>query len=89
LTLAEAGNYALLIEGHAADTISGSYTFVVIPQGNTPPPPPAPSTSLTLGSVINASISIAGEQDRYGFMLANESVVYFDSLTNMATLIGL
>ncbi len=85
-TLVQPGRYTLLLEGGNGDTGSGSYTFVVVPQGNTPPSPPPPSTPLTLGSTVNASISAPGEQDRYTFTLAGASLLYFDALTNNGNL---
>src|SRR5207249_2123915 len=85
-TLAQAGAYTLLLEGATSDTGSGTYTFLVVPQGNTPPAPPPPSTPLTLGGTVNASISAAGEQDRYSFTLAGAALLYFDGLTNNGNL---
>ena len=55
---------------------------MIVPQGNTPPPPAPPSTPLTLGSIVNESIAVTGEQDRYTFTLDSASLLYFDSRTN-------
>ena len=68
-TLAQPGATPCWWRARIGDTGSGTYTFVVVPQGNSPPAPP-PSTPLTLGSTVNAAISVAGEQDRYSFTLA-------------------
>ena len=85
LTLAQPGNYTLLLAGAIIDTTSGSYTFVVVPQGNTPQPPPT-GTPLTLGAIVSDSIAVAGEQDRYTFTLTQASLLIFDSLTNNGNL---
>ncbi len=86
ITLPQSGQYSLLLEGNVSDTQANAYTFVVVPQGNTPPPPPSPSVPLTLGSIVNASIGAVAEQDRYTFSLPNDSLLYFDSLSNSSTI---
>jgi hypothetical protein len=84
-TLTQAGNYALLIEGSLRDTVSGTYTFNVVPQGNVPQPPPT-GAALVLGTTVSNAISVAGEQDRYILTLAQASLLYFDALTNNGNL---
>jgi RHS repeat-associated protein len=86
LTVSQPGSYTLLLEGAITDTGSGSYTFLVVPQGNVPLPPPPTSTPLVLGTTASDSISAAGEQDRYSFTLGSASLLYFDSLTNNGNL---
>jgi RHS repeat-associated protein len=87
LTLPQPGSYTLLIEGRLGDTATGNYTFTVQPQGTVPPPAPPPSTPYALGGTVSDSIAAAGEQDRYSFTLASDSLLYFDSLTNNQNLI--
>src|SRR5262245_31082226 len=81
LTLGFAGTYTLLIEGQGSVATSGSYTFRVDLQGNTPPPEPPASLPLVLGATTTHSISVAGEQDAYSFTLDSPARLYFDSLT--------
>ena len=70
-TLAQAGNYTLLLEGHVAETGAGTYTFNVQPVTTD-------SQALTLGSVTSGSIGVTGEQDQYTFNLAAPGLFYFD-----------
>src|SRR5262249_6610164 len=65
----------LLIEGAVADVGTGTYTFAVLPTTTAP-------VALTLGSLVDASIDVPGELDRYSFSLANTTRVYFDALIN-------
>ncbi|MHB0961459.1 MAG: RHS repeat-associated core domain-containing protein [Pirellulaceae bacterium] len=69
------GNYTLLVEGYYHDTDIGSYTV------NVQPIAPAVPQALTLGSTVNETIAISGEQDVYQFTLAAASNLYFDSLS--------
>ena len=46
----------------------------------------SPTTTLTLGTQVNGSISQIGQQNLYTFSLANASQLYFDSLTNDSSL---
>src|SRR5207248_1078137 len=85
LTLAQPGSYTLLLEGAMGDTGSGNYTINVQPMGNVPPTPLSGSP-LALGTTVSDSIAVAGEQDRYIFMLSAPSLLYFDSLTNNGNL---
>jgi hypothetical protein len=74
-----AGTYTLLIEGGVGNTSSTSYGFNVQPVTS-------PTTTLTLGTQVNGSISQIGQQNLYTFSLANASQLYFDSLTNDSSL---
>ena len=81
VTLTASGTYTLLVEGYIGDTGTGNYTLNVQFQGNTPPQAPS-GTPLSLGSVVNGTLAVAGQQDRYTFTLASASLLYFDALTN-------
>jgi len=85
LALNLAGVYTLILEGRRNAAANQSYTFNIVAQGNTPPTP-ITGTALTLGSTISDSISVAGELDDYQFNLANPATLYFDSLSNDASL---
>jgi len=85
-TLALSGTYTLLLEGAVGDTVSGTYTFVVVSEGTATPDPPPPSTPLVLGTIVSDSISASGQQDRYTFTLPTAGVLCFDSLTANANL---
>ncbi|MHB8861524.1 MAG: putative Ig domain-containing protein [Pirellulaceae bacterium] len=73
-TLAQAGSYTLILEGHIAETGTGTYTINVQPVTDT-------SQTLSLGSVTSGSIGVSGEQDHYTFNLAAPGLFYFDALT--------
>ena len=81
VTLTASGTYTLLVEGYIGDTGTGNYTLNVQFQGNIPPQAPS-GTPLSLGSVVNGTLAVAGQQDRYTFSLASASLLYFDALTN-------
>jgi ELWxxDGT repeat protein len=84
-TLVAAGTYTLLLEGYIGDTTTGSYTFNVQPMGNVPPTIIS-GIPLTLGTTVNGTIAIAGQQNIYTFNLAADSKLYFDALTNNSSL---
>ena len=71
-TLAVAGTYTLLVESDIEAMASGSCTFNVQFQDNTPPDPPI-GTDLTLNAMVQGDIGAPGEVDRYTFSLASES----------------
>jgi RHS repeat-associated protein len=75
LTLAVAGTYTVLVEGFISDTGTVNYSFNVAPITDT-------TQSLALGSAVNATLAVPGEQDQYTFILAANALLYFDSLTN-------
>src|SRR5262249_4243112 len=75
LTLPAGGAYAVLVEGDVRDTGTVGYSFNVAPVTDTTQP-------LTLGSSINGTLAGPGQQDRYRFTLAADSLLYFDSRTN-------
>src|SRR5205814_1271647 len=54
-------------------------------QGNVPPAPLS-GTPLTLGSTVNDTIAVAGQQVQYTFTLAAGALLYFDALTNDSNL---
>ena len=76
-TLTATGRYTLIIEGASTDTGTTSYAFNVAPITDT-------TSSLALGSTVNATMAAPGEQDHYTFMLPSRALAYFDSLTNNA-----
>jgi hypothetical protein len=85
LTLPLDGSYTLTVEGRVLDTGSdGEFTFDVVRIGNELNPPPP--TALTLGDVVSGEIGVVYETDRYSFTLDESSLLYFDSLTNDASL---
>ena len=81
VTLNVAGSYTLLIEGYPYDTGTGSYTFNVEFQDNTPPILPT-GTALTLGTLVSESLDVTGESDVYTFTLASVSNLYFDTFSD-------
>ncbi|WP_013334653.1 putative Ig domain-containing protein [Gloeothece verrucosa] len=72
----DAGDYWLVIQGNAAESWTGGsndYKFrIVTPQLNTAP--------LTMGTVINGSISETGEQDTYTFTGTAGQQLFYDAL---------
>src|SRR5262249_13168071 len=80
LTLGPAGTYTLLVEGAIGDTGTGSYTLNVQPMGNVPPTVVS-GTPLVLGATAAGNATASGQQDRYTFTLASQSLLYFDALT--------
>ncbi|MFN0054155.1 MAG: putative Ig domain-containing protein [Planctomycetales bacterium] len=75
LTLAQSGQYTLLVEGAAGNTGTSTYRFNVQPVTFVSQP-------LILGSLVNGSIGVPGEQDLYTFSLAKPALLYFDGLSN-------
>ena len=69
--LSQSGTYTLSIEGQVYEfRSSGNYNFNVIDLGE--------PQELILGETINATL----KKDRYSFTLDEDSLLYFDSLTN-------
>jgi len=78
-TLEFAGVYTLLIEGRIWSTGSVArfdYGF------NIQPVVDDPASALTIGETVNGNIADAGQQVAYTFSLADETLLYFDSLSN-------
>ena len=74
VTLPQPGTYFLVIEGRRnSGNGSASYAFNVVPDLQS-------STPLTLGSTVNASLSVPGESDSYTFTLASAGRLNFDVL---------
>jgi len=85
VTLDVAGTYRILVEGRNSDTGSdGEFVFEVVALGNALNP--TSPTAITVGDVVNGDIAKVHETDRYTFTLSNESLIYFDSLTNESSL---
>lgn len=84
-TLDFAGTYRILVEGRIRDTgANGEFTFDIVPLGNALNP--TPPTPIFVGDVINGDIGVLYETDRYAFTLDDDSLIYFDSLTNDSSL---
>jgi hypothetical protein len=89
LTLAEAGTYRLLIEGHVSVTGASSYTINVQPvvdEVGEPFPISLTATpdplDLEVNQTINGNIDVTGDQDRYTFTVgAGGARLYFDALS--------
>jgi len=77
--LAASGTYTLLVEADVANAGNDVYEMSIALQGNTPPA--LTGTPLTLGTTVQDMIA-ASETDSYIFSLAQQSLLYFDSLTN-------
>jgi hypothetical protein len=79
-TLALAGVYTLLIEGRIWSTGSSlarfDYSFNIQPVADDP------ASALSIGEAVNGNIDHAGQRDSYSFSLADETLLYFDSLSN-------
>ena len=80
ITQRVSGTYTLLIEGNLSQTGTGSYSFNVVPQGNTPPVP-FTGTPLTIGQVYSGSLTNTST-NAYTFTLASDARLVFDTLTN-------
>lgn len=77
-TLEFAGVYTLLIEGRVwtSDSIARfDYSF------NVQPVVDDPESALSIGDTVDGNIAHTGQQDRYTFALADETLLYFDSLS--------
>jgi hypothetical protein len=78
-TLAFAGVYTLLIEGRiwTRDSVARfDYSF------NIQPVVDDPASALTIGDTVDGNIAHSGQQNSYSFSLADETLLYFDSLSN-------
>ncbi len=77
--LLSGGHYTVLVEGQVDDTgVDGSFSFDVVPVYNEL----APTTQLVLGETVSRAPSKAFSLERFSFSLENQSLIYFDSLTN-------
>jgi len=81
-SLSLTGTYTLLIEGRITNTVASNYTFNVQLVEHVDPPAPPAADPLALGAVVSGQIAVAGEQDHYGFSLADDALLYLDALTN-------
>jgi hypothetical protein len=43
---------------------------------------PRPSTPIALGSIVNGTIGVSGEQDQFTFQMPTSGRVHFDSMTD-------
>jgi hypothetical protein len=75
VTLAAAGIYTLLVEGHYGNTGSGTYQFNVVPVNDG-------AQILTLGSLVTGAITVPGQAQSYTFTLPVAASLYFDSRTD-------
>ena len=85
LTLGPAGTYTLLVEGHVNNTGSGSYSFILVPQGPAQPPV-FTGAPLALNTVVSSNLSVAVPTNNFIFTLASETRLSFDAQTNNANL---
>ena len=81
LTLAQSGEYTLLLEGALSNSGIGTYTINVQPVT-------IASQPLTLGSLVNGSIDVPGGQDQYTFSLPAPALLYFDALSSNGSFKG-
>lgn len=80
VTLGENGVYTLLVGGAIQETSSGgSYGFTVSGVTNT-------ANSMSLGATINGVVEQPGQVRTYDFDIANDTRVFFDTLTNRSGL---
>ena len=79
------GVYTLLIEGYSTDTGTRDYSFNVEYRGNEPQVLPS-GTPITIGTHIADIITVSDEQDHYSFTLAENTSLYFDSMTRNSSL---
>ena len=81
----QGGEYFLLVEGRVTDHgLQGGFSLELVPLGNELDP--AESTPLEFGSIIDGEISVRHQTDRYTFTLDQPASIYFDALTNDASL---
>ncbi|QNN24371.1 LEPR-XLL domain-containing protein [Planctomycetales bacterium ZRK34] len=73
-TLDTDGTYTLLLAGDAGNTAQTLYTFVLMTVVET-------TASLTLGDIINGSLSSPAERDIYEFTGAAGQQLYFDGIS--------
>ena len=73
LTLASGGTYTLLVEGAVSDTVAVGYSFNVAPITDSTQP-------LVIGSLVNATLALPGEQRQVHLQLAAKSLLYFDKV---------
>ncbi|HEY7599118.1 MAG TPA: CARDB domain-containing protein, partial [Candidatus Limnocylindrales bacterium] len=74
-----AGSYTLLLEGRYYNTAASAYQFTVQPVADE-------SAALTLGQRVDGAIAHAGQTDRYSFTLTEAKRLYFDGLTDTASI---
>lgn len=79
VVLPAAGIYILLVEGHFANTGSGSYQFNIVPVNDG-------THALTLGSLVSGAVTVPGQAQVYTFTLPASASLYFDSRTDDANL---
>jgi uncharacterized protein (DUF697 family) len=73
------GIYTLVIDSYYLESGDGAYTFNIRPVVDG-------SQALTLGTIVNGSISSPAQRQNYSFTLGSATRLYFDSLTNVTTL---
>ena len=78
-SLAATGDYTLVIEGSAYQTVPIGYGFTLYRVTDD-------KTSLTLDSTVNGTLAIPGQTDQFTFHLAQDTRVYFDALTANSSL---
>jgi hypothetical protein len=74
-----AGSYTLLLEGRYYNTAANAYQFNVQPVVDE-------SAALTLGQRVDGAIAHPGQTDRYSFTLTEAKRLYFDGLTDTASI---
>jgi hypothetical protein len=80
LTFASTGDYLLMVEGAIASTGSTTYNFNVQKVTDD-------TAVLPLNTTITGNIAHPGQRDFYTFTLGSSKRMYFDALTNNASLI--
>lgn len=78
------GTYTLLLEGSLGQASTVDFTFEVDFVSNTPYT--APGSTVNLGDLVASNISVGGEVDYYNFTLATDTVLYFDTQTDISTI---
>ena len=80
IAINRSGRHYLLLKGSNGDATGDPYSFRLdrasLGSGN------PGGTAATLGQTLSGTIATAAQQDRYGFTLAGNTRVLFDSLTN-------
>ena len=77
--LTQSGTYTLLLEGVFSELAPNNYEIGVSVLTQT-------TSALTLNTNQSGSISLPGQQDIYAFSIDSETVVYFDSFTDLSGL---